>query len=123
MEDCYPVCSYLLRAEHCKKPLDDYVAKHLPKVQVIHLPERSGLIRARLAGATKATAQVLIFLDSHTEANVNWLPPLLGKFTNHRLFTGFGGGGDDREDRFTSLCFDMFIVSCLAYRKVCVSGC
>lgn len=63
--------------EHCKKPLDDYVAKHLPKVQVIHLPERSGLIRARLAGATKATAQVLIFLDSHTEANVNWLPPLL----------------------------------------------
>lgn len=63
--------------EHCKKPLDDYVAKYLPKVQVIHLPERSGLIRARLAGATKATAQVLIFLDSHTEASVNWLPPLL----------------------------------------------
>jgi polypeptide N-acetylgalactosaminyltransferase len=63
--------------EHSKKPLDDYVAKYLPKVQVIHLPERSGLIRARLAGATKATAQVLVFLDSHTEANVNWLPPLL----------------------------------------------
>ncbi|PSN53588.1 putative polypeptide N-acetylgalactosaminyltransferase 10 [Blattella germanica] len=65
--------------EHCKKPLDDYVAKNLPKVSVIHLPERSGLIRARLAGAHKATAEVLIFLDSHTEANVNWLPPLLGK--------------------------------------------
>ncbi|PNF21012.1 putative polypeptide N-acetylgalactosaminyltransferase 10 [Cryptotermes secundus] len=63
--------------EHCKKPLDDYVRKNLPKVQVIHLPERSGLIRARLAGATKATAEVLVFLDSHTEANVNWLPPLL----------------------------------------------
>lgn len=57
------------------------MAKHLPKVQVIHLPERSGLIRARLAGAVRATAQVLIFLDSHTEANVNWLPPLLGKVT------------------------------------------
>nr|CAD7606450.1 unnamed protein product [Timema genevievae] len=63
--------------EHCKKPLDDYVAQHLAKVKVIHLPERSGLIRARLAGARRATAQVLIFLDSHTEANVNWLPPLL----------------------------------------------
>nr|CAD7408482.1 unnamed protein product [Timema poppensis] len=63
--------------EHCKKPLDDYVAQHLAKVKVIHLPERSGLIRARLAGARRATAQVLIFLDSHTEANINWLPPLL----------------------------------------------
>jgi glycosyltransferase involved in cell wall biosynthesis len=88
LKDWYPVSSYLLCAEHCKKPLDDYVAKYLPKVQVIHLPERSGLIRARLAGATKATAQVLIFLDSHTEANVNWLPPLLGKLytTNNSLF-------------------------------------
>ncbi|XP_050503790.1 N-acetylgalactosaminyltransferase 6 [Diabrotica virgifera virgifera] len=60
-----------------KKPLDDYLAANLTKVRVIHLPERSGLIRARLAGARAATAEVLIFLDSHTEANVNWLPPLL----------------------------------------------
>ncbi|XP_063232674.1 putative polypeptide N-acetylgalactosaminyltransferase 10 isoform X1 [Bacillus rossius redtenbacheri] len=63
--------------EHCKKPLDEYVSKNLPKVKVIHLPERSGLIRARLAGAKQAVGEVLIFLDSHTEANVNWLPPLL----------------------------------------------
>lgn len=63
--------------EHCKEKLDKYVAENLPKVKVIHLPERSGLIRARLAGARVATAEVLIFLDSHTEANVNWLPPLL----------------------------------------------
>lgn len=66
-------------SDFLKKPLDDYLAKNVTKTRVIHLPERSGLIRARLAGAKEATADVFIFLDSHSEANVNWLPPLLGK--------------------------------------------
>lgn len=61
-----------------KQKLDDYIAVHLPKVKVIRLPERSGLITARLAGAKAATGDVLLFLDSHTEPNTNWLPPLLG---------------------------------------------
>ena len=69
-----------------KKKLDIYVDRHLPKVKIIRLPERMGLIRARLAGAKKAKAQVLLFLDSHTEANVNWLPPLLGKFFEIKYF-------------------------------------
>jgi len=64
--------------EHSKKPLDDYVTRHMPRVRVIHLSERSGLIRARMAGARRAKGDVIIFLDSHSEANVNWLPPLLG---------------------------------------------
>lgn len=63
--------------EHCKEQLDTFVKEHLPKVQVIHSPNRVGLIRARLLGARAATGDVLIFLDSHSEANVNWLPPLL----------------------------------------------
>lgn len=63
--------------EELKQQLDDYVAKNLAKVKIIRLAKRSGLIRGRLAGARLAKAKILVFLDSHSEANVNWLPPLL----------------------------------------------
>lgn len=63
------------------KTLDDYLATHFEgKVKVVHQDRREGLIRTRISGAKAASGEVLIFLDSHVEANVNWLPPLLGMY-------------------------------------------
>ncbi|KAL6739394.1 hypothetical protein Aduo_012859 [Ancylostoma duodenale] len=62
-----------------KKPLEDFLKRnHLDNiVKVLRTKNREGLIRARQLGAEKATGDVLIFLDAHSEANYNWLPPLL----------------------------------------------
>lgn len=63
-----------------QEPLAEYV-KHLPKVRLVKLKERRGLMLARMEGAWRATGKTVIFLDSHIEATRGWMEPLL-----HRIW-------------------------------------
>lgn len=60
-------------------PLEEYARNNfdLKKFRMLVMPVRSGLMWARLAGARAASGDVIVFMDCHTEANVNWLPPLI----------------------------------------------
>ncbi|KAG7217180.1 hypothetical protein INR49_027721 [Caranx melampygus] len=69
--------------EHLKAPLEEYMTR-MPKVHILRTKKREGLIRTRLLGAAAAKGEVITFLDSHCEANVNWLPPLLDQIAQNR---------------------------------------
>ncbi|KAM9333779.1 polypeptide N-acetylgalactosaminyltransferase 10-like [Pholidichthys leucotaenia] len=69
--------------EHLKVALEEYMVR-FPKVRILRTKRREGLIRTRLLGASAAKGEVITFLDSHCEANVNWLPPLLDRIAQNR---------------------------------------
>ncbi|VDD86054.1 unnamed protein product [Enterobius vermicularis] len=66
------------------KPLDLYIQRFQIPVHIVHLPKRSGLIRARLEGSSIAKGKVLLFLDAHVEVTEGWLEPLLYRVAKDR---------------------------------------
>ncbi|KAL1020934.1 hypothetical protein UPYG_G00006600 [Umbra pygmaea] len=65
-------------SEHLGTKLDEYV-KHLRIVKVMRQQERTGLITARLLGASAAQGEIITFLDAHCECFHGWLEPLLAR--------------------------------------------
>ncbi|XP_049293063.1 putative polypeptide N-acetylgalactosaminyltransferase 9 isoform X1 [Anopheles funestus] len=62
--------------------LDDYFLPYNDKVRVLRTPRRLGLIKARIFGAKRTSAEHLLFLDAHCECLTGWLEPLLELVVN-----------------------------------------
>lgn len=71
---------YLFISDGNEDPMEADLKAISSKVKVIALPEREGLIRAKMKGVEAATAPVIVFLEAHCIVNRQWLQPLL-----HRL--------------------------------------
>lgn len=58
--------------------IDAYL-HYLPKVKLVRMEERSGIVPARMRGIRAAKAPVVVILDSHIEVNDGWLEPQLSR--------------------------------------------
>ncbi|XP_037294372.1 putative polypeptide N-acetylgalactosaminyltransferase 9 [Manduca sexta] len=67
---------------HLSERLDEYI-RTVPKVTLVRLKRREGLIRARLLGIQYTNAPVILFLDSHCECAKGWLEPLLDRIAEN----------------------------------------
>ncbi|KAI6215525.1 Polypeptide N-acetylgalactosaminyltransferase [Aphelenchoides besseyi] len=70
--------------EELKSKLDSYILRFGGLVRLVRKKQRLGLIRAKLEGAKEAKGEVVVFLDSHCEANNGWLEPILQRIKDER---------------------------------------
>ncbi|KAH8371306.1 hypothetical protein KR093_006843, partial [Drosophila rubida] len=69
-----------------RRTFDSYVAKYITdKLQVFHMEEQMGLVRARRFAARESLYENLIFADANVEFTQGWLEPLLGVLSEQRL--------------------------------------
>ncbi|CAK0804930.1 unnamed protein product, partial [Prorocentrum cordatum] len=81
-----------------REELDEY-ARALPKVRLVRLGERRGLMSARMEGIWRARGDVIVCLDSHIEATPGWLEPLLSRIAeDHTRVVVPSIDGIDTED-------------------------
>ncbi|XP_036032618.1 polypeptide N-acetylgalactosaminyltransferase 15 isoform X2 [Onychomys torridus] len=73
----------LSQREQLKSALSDYVAR-LETVKLIRSNKRLGTIGARMLGATRATGDVLVFMNARCECHPGWLEPLLSRIADDR---------------------------------------
>jgi polypeptide N-acetylgalactosaminyltransferase len=59
--------------------MDGHLLTAIPKVRLLRMDSRQGLIRCRIRGSEAAAGPVLLFLDSHCEVTQGWLEPLLSR--------------------------------------------
>ena len=53
-------------------------------MKLLRSNRRLGTIGARMLGATRATGDVLVFMDAHCECHPGWLEPLLSRIADDR---------------------------------------
>ncbi|TGZ64620.1 hypothetical protein CRM22_006300 [Opisthorchis felineus] len=79
----------VILVDDCSSRTDLFsVIPKYPLVRLMRNPTRLGLIRSRMVGARAATAEILVFLDSHVETTSHWLEPLLARLLNAKNHTG-----------------------------------
>jgi len=66
-----------------KEPLEEQLQLY-PKIVLRRMPSRQGLMATRTEGARVATAEIVVFLDSHIEVQKGWLEPMLARVAGDR---------------------------------------
>ncbi|XP_059619539.1 putative polypeptide N-acetylgalactosaminyltransferase 13 [Phlebotomus argentipes] len=73
----------ILIDDFSRNGLSANILENLPKIKLYRNHEREGLIRSRKIGALHASAEYIVFLDSHCEVNVGWVEPLIDRLSYH----------------------------------------